>query len=190
MSDMKMIKVWDPLVRVFHWSLAAAVLVAFVTEDDLLWAHTWAGYGVLALVAIRWSWGFIGGRHARFGDFVRSPAVILAYLHDVARSRAERYLGHNPAGGAMVMALLLVLPLTVLSGMAVYGYLEFSGPMAGFFHDAPIHWGGVLKAAHGFLANLLLILVGLHLAGVLATSLQHRENLVRAMWTGIKREHD
>lgn len=188
MSNDNAIKVWDLPVRLFHWSLAAAVLVAFVTEDDLLWAHTWAGYSVLALVMLRWLWGFAGSVHARFSDFVRTPREILGYLRDVLAFRAERHIGHNPAGGAMALALLILLPLVALSGMALYGYLEYAGPLADWLRTAPDDWGGTLKEIHDFLAHLLLGLVGLHLAGVLAASLQHRENLVRAMWTGFKRK--
>ncbi|MBU0500204.1 MAG: cytochrome b/b6 domain-containing protein [Gammaproteobacteria bacterium] len=188
MSNTNEIKVWDLPVRLFHWTLALAVLVTFVTEDDLLWAHTWAGYWVLGLVTVRWVWGFIGSENARFSDFVHPPRETLAYLGDMAAFRARRYLGHNPAGGAMVVAMLLLLPLIALSGMAVYGYLEFSGPLAGLFSASPDSWGAVLKEIHELLANLLLVLVGLHLAGVAIASLQHRENLVRAMWTGFKRK--
>lgn len=190
MSNTNEIRVWDPLIRVFHWTLALAVLVALITEDDLLWAHTWAGYTVLGLVAVRWVWGFIGSEHARFSDFVRPPRETLSYLGDVAAFRARRYLGHNPAGGAMVVAMLLLLPLVALSGMAVYGYLEFSGPLAGLFSASPDTWGAVLKEIHELLADLLLALVGLHLAGVAIASLQHRENLVRSLWTGRKSKHE
>ena len=93
------VRVWDPLVRIFHWSLATFFAVAFVTEDDLLALHVWAGYAVFGLIALRLVWGFIGPRHARWADFVKEPREILAYLKDALRFRAARPLGHNPAGG-------------------------------------------------------------------------------------------
>ena len=104
------VKVWDPLVRVFHWALVAAFTVAFVTEDDLLAPHVLAGYTVLALALVRVVWGVVGTRYARFADFVYPPVAVKAYLKELLRLRPPpRYLGHNPAGGFMVPALLLVL---------------------------------------------------------------------------------
>lgn len=94
------IRVWDPLVRIFHWALVGGFATAFIVEDGLLGVHVWAGYLVLSLIAVRLIWGLIGTRHARFSDFVRKPSDVLAYVRDALRLRAPRYLGHNPAGGA------------------------------------------------------------------------------------------
>ena len=187
MSNSQEIKVWDLLVRIFHWSLLVSVLVAFITEDDLLTLHTWAGYSVAALIAVRLIWGLIGSHYARFSEFVRPPSVIHRYIKDVIAFRAERHIGHNPAGGAMVMALIVMLVLVSLSGMSTYGILEYSGPLASVLSGAPESWGSLIKEMHEFLADGLLVLVGLHLGGIAIASLQHRENLVRAMWTGKKR---
>ena len=187
MNDPHEVSVWDPLVRVFHWSLVTAFLLAFVTEDDLLTVHSWAGYLVLGLVMFRWVWGVVGSRHARFSDFVSSPQAIKKYLGDVIAMRAKRHIGHNPVGGVMVMSLLIMLPLVALSGMAAYGILEFSGPLADLLRDVSPFWGELIKETHEILANVVLLLIALHLAGVLLASLQHRENLVRTMWTGKKR---
>jgi cytochrome b len=184
----KTVRVWDPLVRVFHWSLAAAFVIAYLTEDDWLELHVLAGYTVLGLVLFRVVWGVIGTRHARFTDFVRSPAVTLAYLKDAITIRARRYLGHNPAGGAMVIALLVSLMMVTVSGLALYGYKEFSGPMADLMYSAPLWLGGALKEMHEFFANFTLLLILLHLTGVVLASLQHRENLVRSMFTGLKQQ--
>ena len=182
------VRIWDPLVRVFHWTLAAAFLTAYLVEDDWLGLHVVAGYTVLALVLFRLVWGAIGTRHARFTDFVRSPAVVLAYLKDALAIRARRYLGHNPAGGAMVIALLVSLTFTAVSGLALYGYGEFSGPLAGLMQGAPVWLGNALEETHEFFANFTLLLVLLHLAGVALASLQHGENLVRSMVTGRKQQ--
>ena len=183
----KMVRVWDPLVRVFHWGLAGSFAIAFLTEDDLLALHVWAGYLILGLIFIRVLWGFVGTRHARWSDFVKQPTEIFTYLKAAIRSRAARYLGHNPAGGAMVVALMLSVTLTGLSGLAVYGAQELSGPMAPWFSGLSEGWAHALEDIHEVVANLTLLLVLLHLAGVALASLQHRENLVRAMITGLKR---
>jgi len=181
------IKVWDPVVRVFHWSLASAFFAAFIVEDDLLGVHVWAGYLTLALIAVRLVWGFVGTPHARFSDFVRSPREVVSYLGDAVRFNAKRYIGHNPAGGAMAVALLLLVTLTGLSGIALYGAQELSGPLAPMLSGLPPVWGQVLEETHEVLANMTLAFVFVHLAGVLFSSLSHRENLVRSMLTGLKR---
>lgn len=181
-------RVWDPFVRLFHWGLVATVLIAFLTEDDLLGLHTWAGYMVLCLIAARLVWGLIGTRHARFSDFVRGPRVTLAYLRDAIHGRAARYLGHNPAGAVMVLALLVGLVATGISGMAVLGASEMAGPLAPWLQGLSPAAAHDLEEAHEWIANLTLLLIPLHLLGVALASLQHRENLVRAMIDGNKRE--
>ncbi len=184
------VRVWDPVVRIFHWSLAAGFATAFIVEDDLLGVHVWAGYLVLTLIAARILWGVIGTRHARFSDFVRSPQQILAYFKDALALRAPRYLGHNPAGGAMVIVLLVAVTATGLSGMALYGATEFAGPLATLMSGTPESAGEALEEIHEFFANFTLFLVILHLAGVAFSSLSHRENLIGAMITGFKRSAD
>ena len=182
------VRVWDPLVRVFHWTLAAAFLTAWLVEDDWLGLHVLAGYTVLGLVLFRLAWGVLGTSHARFTNFVRSPSAVLTYLKDVIALRARRHLGHNPAGGAMVIALLVSLVCTAVSGLALYGHGEFSGPLTGLMQGAPVWLGNALEETHEFFASFTLLLVVLHLAGVALASLQHDENLVRSMITGRKRQ--
>jgi len=184
------VRVWDPLVRIFHWTLAGGFATAFIVEDDLLGVHVWAGYLVLALIALRLVWGLIGTRHARFNDFVRKPSEILAYVRDALRLRAPRYLGHNPAGGAMVVALMIAIVLTGLSGLAVYGAEELSGPLAPLMSSLPASWGHFFEEVHEVMANLTLVLIVAHVAGVIFSSLSHRENLIGGMITGWKRRED
>jgi cytochrome b len=162
-------------------------MIAFLTEDDLLVVHVWAGYTIFGLILVRLIWGFVGPRHARWSDFIKGPSEIMAYLKDAVRFRAPRYLGHNPAGGAMVVALLVSLIATGLTGLAVYGAQELSGPLAPMFSGLSEGWAHLLEDIHEVLANLTLLLVILHLAGVAFASLEHRENLVKAMITGLKR---
>lgn len=182
------VQVWDPVVRLFHWSLATSVLVAFLTEDEWLDLHVAAGYTVLALIGVRLVWGLIGTPYARWSNFVRGPRATLAYLADVHRGRAARYLGHNPAGAAMILALLLGLTVTVLSGLAVLGAAELSGPLAPYLQGLSPQQAHQLEELHEVAANLTMLLVPLHLLGVALASWQHRENLVRAMIDGTKRE--
>ncbi len=184
---MSEIKVWDPAVRIFHWVLVAAFFIAYITEDDFLSLHVLAGYTVGGLVVFRLVWGFIGTRHARFSDFVRPPGEALAYLKDELRGKARRYIGHNPAGGAMVIALLISLACTVTTGLVIYGGGDCVGPLSFWFCDTPKWLVKAVKEVHEFFANFTLLLVGLHVAGVIWSGLLHHENLVAAMWNGRKR---
>lgn len=179
-------KVWDPLVRFGHWVLVAAFFAAYFTEDDLLMVHVWAGYVVGAIVVIRLLWGFVGTRYARFADFVRPPGEALRYIADLVAGKSRRYIGHSPAGGAMVVALLFFIAVTVFSGIVVYGMEEGAGPLAGWavqHAESEDIW----EEVHEVFANLTLFLVGLHVAGVLYASHAHSENLIKAMFTGRKR---
>ncbi|MDA9466288.1 cytochrome b/b6 domain-containing protein [Bradyrhizobium sp. CCBAU 53415] len=167
------VKVWDPFVRVFHWSLAGLFLLAYATGDEMQNVHVAAGYTIAGLVALRIVWGFVGPRHARFSDFVRSPRAVLAYMRDVAMLRAPRHLGHNPAGGAMVVALIVTL-----IGTCTTGYMMTTGTF----------WGAKwVEEVHEAFANLTIGLIVVHVLGVLVASFEHRESLVKAMITGRKR---
>ncbi len=188
MNSHQQVRVWDPAVRLFHWGLAGSFLVAYVVEDHWLDLHVLAGYTALALIAFRLIWGMVGTRHARFSDFVRPPREVFTYLRDVVSFRAPHYVGHNPAGGAMVLALLALVVLTGITGLATYGAQEFAGPLAGLTAGLGHDGGEFLEETHEVFANLTLLMVFLHLAGVAVASLQHRENLVWSMVTGNKRK--
>lgn len=182
----KMVKVWDPLVRIFHWSMVSAFFIAYFTEDDLLDLHVYAGYVVAGLLVFRLIWGFIGSRHARFSDFVTPPRQVWAYLKSIATTHPKRYLGHNPAGGAMVIALLLSLVMVTLTGIALYGIEESAGPLAASLSGAGEFWEDIVEELHEFFANATLVLVFFHVLGVIMASRQHKENLVKAMVDGRK----
>ena len=190
MKSQAMVKVWDPLVRSFHWLLVIAFFTAYFTEDDFLTLHVYAGYTVLGLILLRLVWGIVGTRYARFSSFVTRPRVAWHYLKDTLLFRAKRYLGHNPAGAAMIVLLLISLLLTTLTGLAIYGASESAGPLAGWFGNIGETGEDVIKEVHEFFANLTIVLVVIHVGGVIFESLAHRENLVRAMFNGYKKaEH-
>jgi len=176
--------VWDPFVRLFHWSLVVGFTVAYLTEDDMLTVHVWAGYAVGVLVMARIVWGLVGSRHARFSDFIYDLATTLRYVRDLVLFRAERHLGHSPGGGAMVIIMLLFLTATVVSGLVVYGGEQQAGPLAGMFAKDT---GESMEEIHEVIANITLALIIAHIAAVILASFVHRENLVRAMVTGYKR---
>jgi cytochrome b len=189
------IRVWDPLVRIGHWTLVLAFFVAYFTEDDFLVQHVWAGYLVAAVVIVRVVWGFIGSQHARFSDFVRSPSHTLKYTRELMGHRAKRYTGHNPAGAAMIVALLIGLSGTVYTGLMLYAVEEDTGPLAQWVvtdkgEDEKESSEEFWEELHETFANLMLLLIVLHVAGVLHGSYFDRENLVRAMVTGRKRRDD
>ena len=217
------VKVWDPLVRIGHWVLAGGFLVAYLTAEENTDIHVVAGYVVAAVVATRLVWGVVGSRHARFANFVRGPGAVFGYFGGLFTGRAKRTVGHNPAGAAMIIALLIGVGGTATSGMALYAVEEGKGPLAGFISvsAAPSASQGaeaesfedeesehqdrsaarattageghendaeeVYEDVHKAFVNFTLLLIALHIVGVIASSLAHRENLVRAMITGRKR---
>lgn len=169
------VRVWDIMVRVFHWSLVVMVAAVWLTSDDFVWLHEILGLGILALIAFRLIWGFIGGKYARFTNFVKSPKTVIAYLKDIREGREARYLGHNPAGGAMIIALLLGLSVTAITG---------------WMSTTDAYWGiRWVEIVHSLSADGVLVLVAAHVIGVIYASRKHGENLVKAMINGLKRRN-
>jgi cytochrome b len=183
MNSEELIKVWDLPLRIFHWLLVAAFFVAYFTEDELLTVHVWAGYLIGGLLVFRIVWGFIGNEYARFTSFLCHPALSIAYIKDLISSKATRYIGHNPAGAAMIVLLLLSLTATVVTGVAVYGADKGAGPLASMYGFHKYFW----EIVHEFFANFTLALVFAHVIGVALESVIHRENLARAMFHGNKK---
>ncbi|ABQ29030.1 cytochrome B561 (plasmid) [Acidiphilium cryptum JF-5] len=207
------IRVWDPFIRFGHWAIVLAFAISYVTAEDegdnVSALHVWGGYVIGAILAIRIIWGFAGPRYARFADFIYNPITVVRYLVCLIRGNAKRYIGHSPAGGVMVIALMLSLLGTIGTGLVVYG-AEGKGPLAqspivliqrayangDTEYARPGQRGTVVgengneelfENLHNFLANLTLTLIGLHVLGVGAASVVHRENLVQSMLTGRKR---
>ncbi|MBK5569262.1 cytochrome b/b6 domain-containing protein [Ensifer sp. SSB1] len=167
------VKVWDHLVRVFHWSLVGLFAFSYLTGDEWKQAHFVSGYAIICLLVVRIVWGVVGTHHARFSSFIYSPATTLGFIRDSIRMRAKRYIGHNPAGGAMVIVLL-----AAISGIVATGYMMTTDAYWG------VEW---VEEVHEVLVNITLAFVALHIGGVLLASIEHKENLVRAMITGRKR---
>jgi cytochrome b len=166
------IRVWDLPVRVFHWSLAISFAVAYTVaeSESLRGLHTMLGYTVLGLVVFRLLWGFVGTRYARFSSFAYSPGAALGYLKNLFRGSGPQYIGHNPAGS---WAVYLMLVLALATGVSGYLTLNEIG-------------GEAFEEVHELAANAWLAVVIVHVLGVIASSIAHRENLARAMVTGWK----
>lgn len=204
-SEQALIHVWDPFIRAAHWIVVAAFFTAYLTgeEENYLTVHVWAGYILGAIVLLRILWGFVGPRYARFSDFIYRPATVVRYLKNLLSFRAKRHIGHSPAGGAMVILLLLSLVATVWTGLVLYGIEENAGPLAGWTaQDIGTEMGAVGRSEayeayeeqeeyweelHELFANLTLFLIIFHVTGVVLASWAHRENLIKAMITGKKR---
>ncbi len=183
-TEKNSIKVWDPLVRLFHWSLVIAFAIAYFTQEEEYELHLLAGYTVLGLIVLRILWGLVGPKHARFTDFIFPPAATLRYLRDVIKGRAHRYLGHNPAAGMMVVALLISLLVICVSGVALDAAENRAGPLAGM---RLFLYADIVADIHELFTDIISFLIPLHLLGVLFSSRAHHENLVRAMIDGRKR---
>lgn len=170
---MNRILVWDLPVRLGHWLLASGFVLAWLTSEseELRLVHALAGGAVVGVVLFRVVWGLVGTRHARFAGFVRGPGAAFGYLRGLLTGRAPHAAGHNPAGGWAIVALLALGLLSGASGWLTYN--EIGGEVFGELHEG--------------LATAMLVLVLVHLAGVVVGSLAHRENLARAMFTGLKR---
>lgn len=165
--------VWDLPTRLFHWGLAGSVIAAWLSGGSGARLHETIGYTVVGLVVFRILWGLVGTRHARFKDFVRPPRQVYAYVLALTRLRAPHYVGHNPAGGLMILLLIGILVTLSATGMMMQSDAFFG-----------IMW---VETTHTVSANSLLVLIPLHVIGVVVSSVLHRENLVTAMITGNKR---
>ncbi|PWV60555.1 cytochrome b/b6 domain-containing protein [Plasticicumulans acidivorans] len=167
------VRVWDRFVRVFHWGLVAAFATAWASSDDAEALHQWAGYSAAALIVARIVWGFIGSHYARFAQWVPTPRTLRAYLQAMLRGREPYHPGHNPAAAVMILFLM-----TMVLAIATSGWLMTT--------DA--FWGSeLMEEFHEGCVNVTLGAVALHIAAAVYESLRHRENLIRAMFTGYKR---
>ena len=204
---MNKIRVWDPFIRIFHWSLVVAFAIGYLSGDEESLLHIYSGYTVLGLVIFRLLWGVIGTKYARFTNFIYSPSTVFSYLKNLIEGQPSHYIGHNPAAGWMIVALLLCLVVVTVSGLKVYAIEEGLGPLAKSNSELVIiskayadrdededdgengaeeFWEEIHEAS----SNIMLFLIFLHIAGVAVSSYLHKENLVKAMITGTKVKQD
>jgi cytochrome b len=171
-STVRKVLVWDAPVRVFHWLMVLSFAGAYVTAESERWRllHATFGYTMAGLVAFRLVWGLVGTRHARFASFVRGPSAVLRYLRSLVAGYPEHHAGHNPAGAIAIVGLLGLTTVLTAAGWATFNELG----------------GEWIKEAHEAAANLMLALVGIHVAGVVLSSWLHHDNLIGAMVTGRK----
>ena len=167
------VQVWDPLVRVFHWTVVLGCFVDLFILEDGKTAHRVIGYIVAFALILRLVWGFIGSPHARFADFVPTPTKLADYLKALLRREEPRHIGHNPAGAVVMLTLM-----GLLAAVSVTGWML---TLDAYFGSK------ALEELHEGIANLILVLAGLHAAAAIYESRRHNENLVWAMVTGRKR---
>lgn len=184
MIKAKTIPVWDPFIRLFHWSLLGTFGLCYFTQEEEYETHLLAGYFVLGLVLARIIWGLIGSRHAHFRDFLYPPTRVIAYLRGFLSGQLERYIGHTPAGGMMIILLLTSMLVITLSGIALDGAENRAGLLGStaiFTLLEPI------RRVHEISTDTALLLITIHVSAVLTTSVMHKENLPRSMLNGRKR---
>ncbi len=180
------IRVWDMFVRLFHWGLVATITVALTTGFLMgsMWinSHVLVGSIAAALIIARIIWGFTGTQFARFSDFIKTPPHVWAYFREVKNQTAARHIGHNPLGGMMVVALVLVILGLAATGLVVFGGVLKSGPFAGLSYAT----GDLVKELHELGAIALILLIIAHVGGVVFESMRENENLTRSMINGHK----
>jgi cytochrome b len=172
-TPQKTLRVWDPFVRLFHWLLVLGIAAAWLTSSVRDDTHQWIGIGIGVLLVARIVWGFIGPHYARFSQFIRSPLATFEYLVSILTGSAQRYIGHNPAGAAMVVFLLLAVSATVATGWLITTDAYYGDDM--------------MQTLHSLCAYSVIGPAIFHVFGVFSASRHHHENLIKAMVTGKKR---
>ena len=180
-------KVWDFPIRLFHWLLVLGIAVAYLSAKYRFGGlHILIGYALCILLLARLCWGVVGSKYARFASFHFSLRETAAYVRAMVCGNPRHYVGHNPAGALMVFAMLALLTLIFFTGMVTDGAIDFDGPFSAIAARVDDETCYLLKHLHSWLINLGIGLVIVHLVGVAWGSVQHRENLVKAMVTGFK----
>jgi cytochrome b len=167
------VKVWDPVVRILHWTMALGVIANLTLLREIKELHNIVGYVVLGALTVRILWGFVGTRHALFGDFVPRPGTLIGYLKAMLARREPRYIGHNPAGSVMIIGLLILLAMLGVSGWMM---------------SLDRYWGVAwVETLHETIANVVMVAAILHVVAAIFESMRHHENLPWSMITGYKR---
>ena len=177
--------IWDLPTRIFHWLLVSSYLIVWLTYDDnrFLYFHVFAGYVFLCLLVFRLIWGFIGTHYARFHSFAHDWKSVSEYFRGLLNGQAMRYVGHNPAGGYAIFAMLIIGFIVALSGVLTLAGEEGHGPLKNVVNYAV---GFISHDVHEYLAWFMLIVTIVHVLGVISESIWDNENLVWAMISGKK----
>jgi cytochrome b len=181
------VNVWDLFIRLFHWALVAGFATAYISGE--LYAseiHVLVGYALCILLIARIYWGFRGSRFARFRSFFFPASETLAYVRTMLTGHPKHYLGHNPAGALMVFTLLCILAALLATGLATLAAIDYEGPLLFIANLVSDETAYAFRSLHDFLSGIALTLVAFHIGGAVLGSIQHRENLVKAMFTGKK----
>jgi cytochrome b len=180
----KAVPVWDIPVRLFHWTLVLLIAFSWLSgEMDWMAWHMYSGYAVLTLVLFRILWGFVGSTHARFGDFIYGPRALFGYIKTLPSRTAAKFAGHNPLGGLSVVLILLCVLAQAGTGLFANDDIINEGPLFKYVSKELSDW---LTSIHKYNFNVLLALIGLHIAAVLYYLIWKSENLVKPMFTGRK----
>jgi cytochrome b len=181
---MRPIKVWDLPVRLFHWAIVLLILAAWLSQElDQMQLHMWIGRTILTLLLFRIAWGIIGSDTARFGRFLRGPTAALAHLKHLRRPEPDREIGHNAAGGWMVLLMLLLLGVQAGTGLFSNDDGDTEGPL---MHLVSKDQSDALSHVHSLNFNLIEGAIVLHVLAIGAYALLKRQNLVRPMISGKK----
>ncbi len=177
--------IWDLPIRLFHWLLVLLIGFMWLSgEKGWLEWHMWSGYAILSLLVFRVIWGFVGSDTARFLHFLKSPIEALRHLSHITKREPDTEIGHNAAGGWMVLGLLALLLAQVVTGMASNDDISIEGPLAGLVGKS---WSDWMTGQHHRLFRLIQIAVALHVLAIIAYAVLKRHDLVRPMITGKKR---
>jgi cytochrome b len=181
---MQRIKVWDLPVRLFHWSIVVLIFAAWLTQElnKMEW-HVWCGYAILTLLLFRLIWGFIGSDTARFTRFLKSPAAALRHLSHLRRREADREIGHNAAGGWMVLVMLALIGVQAGTGLFANDDGNTEGPLMHLVDKEQSNW---FSKIHSLNFNLIEAVILLHVLAIVAYAVLKRQDLVRPMVTGTK----
>lgn len=169
----KSVLVWDKVVRIFHWTIVTGFMLDMFVLAEGKTPHRWVGYVILAAIAVRLVWGFIGTPHARYNDFIPMPKRVVGYVKSLMKGTEPRYVGHNPAGALMIIALVVMLLTCCITGW-MQGLDRFWG----------VEW---LQQLHELTANGIMALAVVHVLAAIIESFRHKENLIKSMVTGRKR---
>ncbi|HRD77333.1 MAG TPA: cytochrome b/b6 domain-containing protein [Hyphomicrobiaceae bacterium] len=191
-DDRSTVRTWDVPTRLFHWTLVTLIVMAWVSrkygDTNLVW-HTWNGYAILVLIVYRIIWGFVGGSTARFSSFVSGPVTAVRYGLDFATRKPRHFLGHNPLGGTMVLALLAVVGFQATIGLFSYEGADafVGGPLSSKVSSEVTT---LLTTWHIRIFDLIIIMAGLHITANIVYLFWKPENLIKPMLTGRKPKAD